>query len=270
MRPSLRSERNREMPMKRLLILLAALFAVIAPSHSLADPQYKVLVVAMPSKYHYEYVPVARESLERMAKLHAFDIIWANSSWQLEQNLKPFATIVLLNTPTEDLNAAQRANFESYVKGGGNIVIVHRAAIALPVESWVWFEKLVGRTVGVHPMLQTGVVTTVDKGFPATFGLPDRWIWSDEFYTLTNPHKVTINTVLNVDESTYDPTKIWPGQVSKPMGKDHPVAWYHTVGTSRVFVTTLGHDVEMYRDPHYLGHLLGGIYWTATGLGQVR
>lgn len=36
----------------------------------------------------------------------------------------------------------------------------------------------------------------------------------------------------------------------------------------RVFVTLLGHDVEMYRDERHLQHLLGRIYWTATGLGQ--
>jgi type 1 glutamine amidotransferase len=51
------------------------------------------------------------------------------------------------------------------------------------------------------------------------------------------------------------------------MGKDHPVAWYHTVEKGRVFITSLGHNGEMYRDPTYLNHLMGGIYWTATGKG---
>lgn len=256
--------------MKRLALMLAALFALLTPSLSWADSQFKVLVLAMPSKYHYEYVPVARESLERLAKLHAFEITWANAGWMMEQDLSPYAAILLLNTPVEDLNPAQRGKFEAYMNGGGNAMIVHRAAIALPADSWPWYEKLVGRTVGVHPMLQTGVVTVTDKGFPATYGLPERWVWSDEFYTTTNPHKVTIHPVLNVDESSYDPTKIWPGQVAKGMGKDHPIAWYHPYQKGRVFVTTLGHNVEMYRDPQYLTHLMGGLYWTATGLGQAQ
>jgi type 1 glutamine amidotransferase len=256
--------------MKRLLLMLVAIVAVMIPSVSLADSQFKVLVLAMPSKYHYEYIPVARDSLEHMAKLHAFEMIWANTPDALEHDLKPYAVVMLLNTPVEDLNPAQRAGLESYMRAGGNAVVVHRAAIALPVNSWPWYEKLVGRTVGVHPMLQTGVVTVIDKGFPATYGLPERWIWSDEFYTTTNPYNVTISPVLNVDESSYDPTKIWPGQVSKPMGKDHPIAWYHSYEKGRVFVTTLGHNVEMYRDPQYLNHLLGGIYWAATGLGRAQ
>jgi type 1 glutamine amidotransferase len=76
--------------------------------------------------------------------------------------------------------------------------------------------------------------------------------------------------VLNIDESSYDVTKIWPGQVSTGMGKDHPVAWYHTVEKGRVFVTLLGHNGDMYRDPQYLAHLMGGIWWAATGKGQQR
>jgi type 1 glutamine amidotransferase len=39
------------------------------------------------------------------------------------------------------------------------------------------------------------------------------------------------------------------------------------VDKSRVFVTALGHDGNMYKDPQYLAHLMGGIWWTATGKG---
>lgn len=254
--------------MKRAVLILAAALAVAIPSRSMADSQYRVLVLAMPSKYHYEYVPIARDSLEHMAKLHAFEITYTSDAGALTQNLQPYAAVMLLNTPTEELNPSERAAFEAYMRAGGNAVVVHRAAIDLPAGGWVWYEKLIGRTVGTHPMLQTGVVTVVDKDFPAAFGVPERWIWSDEFYPTTNPYNVSIMPVLNVDESSYDPTKIWPGQVAKGMGKDHPVAWYHRYEKGRVFVTTLGHNVEMYRDPQYLAHLMGGIYWAATGLGQ--
>jgi len=52
------------------------------------------------------------------------------------------------------------------------------------------------------------------------------------------------------------------------LGGDHPEAWSQRYEKGRVFVTLLGHNVEMYRDERYLQHLLGGIYWTATGLGR--
>ena len=261
----------KETRLKRMTRTLAAGLAVAAMTmpDALADNQFKLLVLAIPNKYHYEYIPIARDSLERLAKLHAFELVWTNKTQVFEGDLRQYAAVMFLNTPGEELNPAQRARFEEYMRGGGNAIVVHRAAIT-PADNWPWYEKLVGRRVGVHPMLQTGVVTTVDKGFPATYGLPERWIWSDEFYVTTNPYNVKINPVLNVDESSYDPRKIWPGQVSEPMGKDHPIAWHHRHEQGRVFVTTLGHNGEMYRDPQYVGHLMGGIYWTATGLGQRR
>ncbi|WBS05320.1 ThuA domain-containing protein [Pseudoduganella sp. SL102] len=253
--------------MKSVLTTIAAACTLLAAGASHADSQFKLLVLAMPGKYHYEYIPIARDSLERLAKLHSFEFTYTNKPAVFDGDLKQYGAVMFLNTPGEELNAAQRANFEAYMRGGGNAVVVHRAAIT-PPNGWVWYEKLVGRSVGPHPMLQTGVVTVVDKAFPATFGLPDRWIWSDEFYVTTNPYNVKIDTVLGVDESSYDPTKIWPGQSVQGMGKDHPIAWHHQVEKGRVFVTTLGHNGEMYRDPQYLGHLMGGIYWAVTGKGQ--
>ncbi|HUD94093.1 ThuA domain-containing protein [Sphingobium sp.] len=253
--------------MKRVVRMLTILLALIVAPVALAQSQYKLLVLSIPNKYHYEYIPVARDSLERLAKLHAFEFTWANRADVFNGDLSQYAAVMFLNTPGEELNPAQRKRFEDYMRAGGNAIVVHRAAIT-PPNDWVWYEKMVGRSFVIHPMLQTGVVTVTDKGFPATFGVPDRWIWSDEYYVLSNPYNVRINPVLNVDESSYDPTKIWPGQVSRPMGREHPVAWYHGYEKGRVFVTTLGHNVEMYRDPQYLSHLMGGIYWAATGLGQ--
>lgn len=253
--------------MKHLQILAAGLAMSLAMSDSLAEDQFKLLVVAIPGKYHYEYIPVARDSLERLAKLHAFGLTYTNKTQVFEGDLSQYAAVMFLNTQSEEFTPAQRAKFEAYMRGGGNAIVVHRAAIT-PPNDWVWYEKMVGRSVGPHPKLQTGVVTTVDKDFPATFGIPARWIWSDEFYVTTNPYNVKINTVLSVDEASYDPTLIWPGQTVKGMGKDHPIAWHHRHESGRVFVTTLGHNGEMYRDPQYLNHLLGGIYWAATGRGQ--
>lgn len=255
--------------MKRAARLLLAMLALLVPATSHAEPQYRLLVLAIPNTYHYEYIPIARDSLEHLARLHDFSLTWTNKTESFDGDLSQYAAVMFLNTPGEVLDAARRARFEAYMRGGGNAIVVHRAAI-MPKDEWPWYQRLVGRSFVIHPMLQTGVVTTVDPGFPATFGLPRRWIWSDEFYVLSNPYGVAIDPVLNVDESSYDPRLIWPGQVAEPMGPDHPVAWHHAFEKGRVFVTTLGHNGEMYRDPQYLGLLMGGIYWAATGRGAAR
>ncbi|WP_298091702.1 ThuA domain-containing protein [uncultured Sphingomonas sp.] len=242
-----------------------ALLALLVPGTAWAQAQYKLLVLAIPNKYHYEYIPIARDSLEHLAKLHAFEMVWTNKTETFDGDLSQYAAVMFLNTPGEELNPGQRAKFEAYMRAGGNAIVVHRAAIT-PPDAWPWYERLVGRRVGVHPMLQTGIVTVTDREHPASYGVPERWIWSDEFYTTTNPYKVNISTILSVDETSYDPRKIWPGQVSLPMGRDHPIAWHHLHEKGRVFVTTLGHNGEMYRDPQYLAHLMGGLWWAATGM----
>ena len=253
---------------KKVLAAAAVLSAAAAATPALAaDTQFAILVLAMPTKYHYEYIPVARESFEKLARLHAFELTWAAQPGAFEGDLSKYAAVVLLNSSGEEFNEAQRAGFERYMKAGGNAVVVHRAIISKP-GLWPWYEKLVGRSFVIHPMLQTAVVTKVDAAHPATFGLPDRWIWSDEWYEFSNPHGVKINPVLAVDERSYDPTKIWPGQVAKGMGADHPVSWWHAVEKGRVFVTALGHNQAMYRDERYLDHLWGGIWWASTGRGQ--
>lgn len=252
--------------MKGLLLLLAAL---LVPSPGRAQPQFTLLVIAAPSTYHYEYIPVARDNLTRLARLHNFAIDWQKDGGPLAGDLAAYAAILLLNTPADSFTPGQRAGLERYMRAGGNAMIVHRAAI-VPAGAWPWYEKLVGRSFINHPMIQTGVVTVLDKGFPASFGLPDRWLWSDEFYVTANPFDIAIHRVLGVDEASYDPTRIWPGQVGHRMGRDHPEAWFHHYEKGRVFVTLLGHEAEMYRDDRYLQHLLGGITWTATGLGEQR
>jgi len=255
--------------MKQALQALAVAATVASAPALAADSQFAVLVLAMPSKYHYEYIPLARESFEKMAKLHAFELTWTAQPQAFEGDLSKYSAVLLVNSTADEFTPAQRAGLERYMRSGGNAVVVHSAIVSKP-GLWPWYEKLVGRSFTVHPMLQTAVVTKVDPGHPATFGLPDKWIWSDEWYEFSNPHGVTVNPVLAVDERTYDPKKIWPGQVSNGMGADHPVSWWQGYEKGRVFVTALGHNAEMYKDPKYLDHLWGGVWWAATGYGMPK
>jgi type 1 glutamine amidotransferase len=142
---------------------------------------------------------------------------------------------------------------------------VHAAAAT--EKKWSWYDRLIGRVFRIHPYVQTGVAVVADRDFPACAHLPNRWVWTDEWYEFEPPLADNLHTVLRVDESTYDPRKIWPGGKAEGMGADHPVAWYHEFEGARVFVTALGHMPELYRDQRYLDHLYGGIYWAATGRG---
>lgn len=251
--------------MKRLLLALLLWTGLAAPA--VADTQFKVLVVAIPNRYHHDYTVVARPQFERMARRHNFALDWAWDTRPFDADLSGYDAIVLLNTAGGELQGAQRAALESHVRGGGGVVAVHRAMVVDTPGQWPWFEKLVGRAFLIHPIVQTATVRVQDPAFPATFGLPARWVWTDEWYEFGPPLVDGLRTVLAVDERSYDPTRIWPGQVARGMGADHPVAWYHHYDGGRVFATALGHAPALYDDALYLEHLYGGIWWAATGKG---
>ena len=251
--------------MKRLLLTLLLFASLCLPAF--AQGQYKVLVVAIPNTYHNDFIAVAKPQFERMAQAHAFDMTWAWNASPFDGDLSQYAAIVLLSTSGEDLAKQQRGKLEAYVRAGGGIVAVHLALIINPPGDWPWYEKMIGRSFITHPMVQTATVRVEDPAFPATFGLPSRWVWTDEWYEFNTPVTRGLRTVLSVDETSYDPTRIWPGQTARGMGKDHPVAWYHAYEGGRVFVTALGHTPALYDDPSYLAHLYGGLWWTATGKG---
>ena len=250
--------------MKKILALIFVGLTLFASP--VFAQQFKVLVVAIPNQYHNDYTVIAKPQFERLARQHDFGLTWAWNTSAFNADLSQYAAIVFLNTPGEALDATQRSKLETYVQASGGVVAVHRGLIFTAGE-WPWFEQLVGRPFRIHPMVQTATVRVEDRGFPATFGLPDRWIWTDEWYEFGPEITPGLHTVLSVDESSYDPTRIWPGQTAKGMGKVHPVAWYHAYDGGRVFATALGHTPELYNDTLYLDHLYGGIWWAATGRG---
>ena len=65
------------MMMMRVLLAIAALF--VAPA-AMAESQFKLLVFAKANTYHYEYIPIARDSLEQMARLHSFELVWTTKT----------------------------------------------------------------------------------------------------------------------------------------------------------------------------------------------
>jgi uncharacterized protein len=248
----------------------SAFFPLLAASAFLARPvraqnQFDVLVVAVPEKWHRACIPIAQESFQHLALHHQFGLTWSADATVLEGDLKKYAAIVFLNTPSEAVNEEQRRHFQDYIHAGGGFVGVHMAIATK--RTWPWYEQLAGRSFRIHPYVQTAVLHVVDRNFPATMALPDRWIWTDEWYEFEAPLAPDLHVVLTVDEATYDPTHIWPGQQASGMGTFHPIAWYHVFEGGRSFVTALGHLPELYRDQAFLDHLYGGIYWAATGRG---
>jgi len=132
---------------------------------------------------------------------------------------------------------------------------------------WDWYTKMVGRSFHIHPLTQTAELTVIDRRFPGTERMPDRFLWTDEWYEFGAEKIDTLNYILSVDESTFDPKVAWDTKSGEGMGDFHPIAWYHKYDGWRAFYTALGHLGSTYSDTLFMEHIYGGLYWAATGKG---
>lgn len=224
-----------------------------------AHAQYEkisVLVYTSPDPYHNPSVPAAVTEFQKMAAKNFMDFRWTQQESVFNDSiLDQYSVVIFLHANDSNLNEEQLESLRSYIRKGNGFVGIHASA----VDGSEWFKKLVGRTFLRHPEKQTGVMTVVDKKFPATFHLPDKWIWTDEWYEFGEAHTGQLQDIITLDESSY--------VVEVGMGPYHPIAWYQKFEGGRSFYTALGHMSEAYSDKLFLDHILGGIYWAATGMG---
>jgi type 1 glutamine amidotransferase len=224
---------------------------------SLPGKQFNALVFAdLADKYHHPCVPVIKESFDGMAKRHAFGLTIAETADAFaKQNFAEFDVIVLISGSPTKLDEAKRKEFQAYVKGGGGIVGVHFCFAFEEAPQWPWWEQLIGRTFKSHPPIQSGVLTNHDPEFPACMHLPDKWLWTDEWYSFETPFPDHLNVLLSVDEQSYHP------RPQDAMGNPHPIAWYHEPYGAKVFYTAIGHIPITYKDPGFLQHIFGAMLW---------
>lgn len=242
--------------MKSLTLLFSLLWLFIG---TLSAEQFKALIFAdAHDTWHYPNVPVARESFEALADKHFFEHTFVDTDRQFaQQTFADYDVIVFISANPCELNEKKRAEFQDFIRNGGGIVGVHSAsATQNEPKRWLWWEDVMGRVFRKHPPKQTGVMSVVDRDFPACYHLPDKWLWTDEWYEFDTPFPDHLNVLLTVDENTYEPSKEFA------MGRYHPIAWYHEFEGARVFYTAIGHIAESYRDADFLQHIYGGMVWT--------
>ena len=218
-----------------------------------AAPGTRVLVFSRTTGFRHASIPDGIAAIRTLGATHGFVVEATEDPTQFsDQNLARFNAVVFMSTTGDILDSAQQAAFQRYIHGGGGYVGVHSATDT--EYDWPWYGQLVGAYFASHPKgTPTATVRVVDAKHPATAGLPVAWERTDEWYNFkAPPHGVRV--LAKVDESTY---------TGGTMNGDHPIAWCHEVEGGRAFYTAMGHTVESYKDPVFLGHLLGGIRYAA-------
>lgn len=172
-----------------------------------------------------------------------------------EGTLADYDVVVWLSTSADVLDDTQQSAFQRYIQAGGGWVGVHAATDA--EFDWPWYGQLIGNGAWfrMHPAIQTARLVVEQRDHASTAHLPATFSLQDEWYNFRANPRASVKVLLRLDESSYT-----AGEGA--MG-DHPIAWYHEFEGGRAWYTALGHRSELYTDPFFTQHLLGGLRWAA-------
>lgn len=248
--------------MKRALLLMAAIALAtgacreddpVLPRGPAESPQPpRVLVFTKATGFRHDSIPAAIQALNEIGAEAGFVVdATEDGSVFTEVNLANYRAVAFVLTTGDILDSSQQGAFEAYIRNAGGFVGVHSATDT--EYDWPFYGELLGAYFKGHPAIQQATIRIADPNHPATQGLPDPWMRTDEWYDLRSNPRGRVRVLATLDESTYK---------GGGMGADHPIAWCHQ-RTGRAFYTALGHGVENYSEPAFRAHLAGGILWAA-------
>lgn len=251
-------------------LLTKALFLLIMLSISSipegSAQQFRALLFTKTAGFHHSSIHEGVAAVKELADRHFFRVDWhEDPSLFSDRGLDRYDVIIFLNTTGDILNDDQQAAMERFIQSGKGFVGIHSASDT--EYDWEWYTKMVGMMFHIHPKIQTAVLKVENKNFPGMEVMPEKRIWTDEWYEFGSLLSEDLTYLVTVDEETYDPEVKWGSVEGKGMGDFHPVSWYHDYDGGRAFYTALGHVSSTFDDPVFRDHLYGAMYWAATGKG---
>lgn len=173
-----------------------------------------------------------------------------------KDTLKNF-DVVLFFTTGNPLTKTELADLEDWVKAGGAFAGTHCATDTLYNTT---YGGLVGGYFDGHPWHQKIKVKVEDPKHAAAAGFKTGDEITDEIYQFkdTPYSREKLHVILSVDNSSIDVRK------GKRKDMDYAISWCQQYGKGRSFYTSLGHRKEVWNDPRFQAHLIGGLKW-ATG-----
>jgi type 1 glutamine amidotransferase len=263
---------------------IAAMLIASASAAQAAEP-IKALLVDGQNNHNWKSVsPILQQALETCGRF-TVDVATTPPDKSKMSEFKPdFAKygVVVSNYNGDAWPAETNKTLETYMAGGGGLVIIHAADNSFP--KWEEYNKMIGlggwggRNEKSGPMIrwrdgqvvrdtQPGpggthgknheyAVETRASDHPIMAGLPAKWMHtSDELYSkMRGPaENMTLLATSFADKATGG------------TGEHEPVLFTIAYGKGRVFHTVLGHDARSVKCVGFVTTLLRGAEWAATG-----
>lgn len=196
---------------------------------------------------------VVETTMMELGKKHGFTVVASQDSRGeiTGDNLKNFDAVFFFTTGELPLSDAQKTDLLGFVKSGKGFGGSHCAADTF--YKWTDYGDMIGAYFAGHPPgFQKIRVIVEDKDHPATKHLGDSFAIEDEIYQFKSPYgRDKVRVLLSMDmKSTKN---LWRKD------GDNPLAWVRDYGKGHVFYTAFGHREEVWADPRFQQHVLGGL-----------
>ncbi len=177
------------------------------------------------------------------------------------ESLKSYDAIVFCTTGELPMSEEAKRTLIQCIRNGTAFIGIHNATDTF--YQFPDYGEMLGGYFDGHPWNQEVNVIVEDKNHPSTRGLGDSFRITDEIYQQRDWSREKSHVLLKLDTGSVDMTK----EGIKRTDNDFALAWCHNFGQGRVFYTGLGHSKEVWNDPRFQKHLLGGIQW-ALGIAE--
>lgn len=217
--------------------------------------------------YIHDNIPAAVKAIQAIAQSEKFNVtVSDDASIFTEEKLKKFSILIFPSTNNNVFdNDEQRLAFRRYIEAGGGFVGIH--SVTGTERNWTWFKMMLGCTFAWHAKYQKFTVRKLDANHPSMKDVPLIWEREDECYFGKELYPVTHVLMAHKISSLNQKDSSQKEQIVKNVGtylEYYPSVWYNEFQGGHIWVTTLGHSIETYKDPIFVNHLTQGIKYIAS------
>lgn len=232
--------------------------STILTSPTTAGPASKILVVTYTTGFRHSSIPTAETTLETLGRTSGlFTVTFCRTGDDVRRDLSPAGlasvdAVVFANT-TGNLGIPDMGAFLGWISAGHGFAGMHSASDTYHDEPR--YLEMLGNEFLTHGDQATVDAVVENSDHPAVSPLGSRFRIFDEIYMFTRANRGSVTMLLSLDRRPAD------GLPGAGQSADLPLAWAKSYGQGRAFYSALGHREDVWENPLYQQHVLGGLRW---------